>query len=61
MRNVYTAVYKCKRIDPIGVPPYFDVILGVPMGNGISDITIAGTCARIEVGKEYVITVQEMP
>lgn len=61
MKNVYTAVYKCKRVEPVGLHGYHNVVLGlggVEYGNYVStDIVVKGTCAQFEVGKEYIINI----
>jgi len=61
MSNIYTAVYKCRGIQPIGLPGYNDVLLRLEGGNGNSDILIKGTLSRFVVGKEYLINVMELP
>ena len=65
MYNIYTAMYVCKSIEPVGVvamlPGGWDVVLGLSDGNGFSDIIVKGTCSRFVVGKEYLINIQELP
>lgn len=60
MDNIYTASYRCKSKESVGMPGYYNVVLGLPMSNGAGDIKIGATCARFEVGKEYIICVSEM-
>jgi len=61
MGNIYTAMYICKSIHPIGLPSYADVVLGLHVGNGNSDILIKGTCSKFVVGNEYLINIMEKP
>lgn len=60
MKNIYQAVYECKQMTPTGLPGYINVRLGLPMGNGSTDITIQGTLARFVVGKEYLVNVYDL-
>jgi len=59
MGNIYIASYVCKSMTKIGMPGYGDVSLGLSMGNGHSGVIIKGTCARFEVGKEYIVNIVE--
>jgi hypothetical protein len=58
---IYTAWYECKFVTPIGLPGYNNILLGLPGGNGNSDILLKGTAARFVVGKEYLISIMEKP
>jgi hypothetical protein len=59
MANIYMAHYVCKRVIPIGLPGYNNVVLGLPVGNGNSDILIKATVARFVVDKGYFIKISE--
>lgn len=41
------------------MPGYFDVTLGLELGNGSSGIVIRGTCSRFVLGNKYVISITE--
>ena len=58
MTTIYTGVYKCLRTDPAGMVGYNDIVLGLEGSNRLS-VMVRGTCARFEVGKEYLISVAE--
>lgn len=62
MTNIYTAVYRCKMKESVGIPEYYDVLLGLglPGDSRSTDIVIRGTCSSFVVGKEYVITISDM-
>ena len=61
MTNIYIAVYKCRGIQPIGLPGYNDVLLRLESGNGdASDIIIKCTLSRFVLGRDYLINVSEM-
>lgn len=60
MINIYTANFICMFVEPMGVPGYNDITLGLVYGNGNSNVVIKGTCARFVQGKEYLITVSEL-
>lgn len=55
MKTVYTAVYRCKSKTSIGMPGYYNIVLGLAGANGSSDIIIKGTCSDFEVGVEYLV------
>ncbi len=59
--SIYTAWYECKSVTPIGLPGYNNVVLGLPIGNGASDIVLKATCSRFVVGKGYLINIKELP
>jgi hypothetical protein len=61
MTSIYQAMYKCISVEPIGLPGYNDVVLGLSMGNRTSDIVIKGTCSRFMLGREYLISIMEKP
>jgi hypothetical protein len=60
LNSIYRARYVCRAVQPIGLPGYNDVVLGLNSGNGSSDITIKGTLSRFVVGREYLIDVMEL-
>lgn len=59
MNSIYQEAYICKAITPIGLLGYNDVVLGLAVGSGNSDIYIKGTVSRFIVGKAYLISIME--
>ncbi len=57
MKSVYTGIYKCKRLESVGMHGYHNVVLGLDSHSTATDIVVKGTCAQFEVGKEYIINI----
>jgi hypothetical protein len=60
MNNIYTAVYECKALKPMGMPGYHDVVLCIPGGSETTGVVVYSTLSRFVVGKEYLINISEM-